>query len=469
MHLKSLTEKISSMTETQTTSESPDVKIAVIGNVDSGKSTLVGVLTKGVLDDGRGQARKLVFNFSHEQENGRTSSISLELMGFNTKSGDPITSANADIPSKGPNVTHLRKTEWPLIIKKSDKLVMFIDLCGHERYLKTTIFGLMGLYPDYAMIVVNANSGMQRMSKEHLGIAVGLQIPVFVVITKVDMTPQNVFDQTITELSKILKSPAVRRLPVIIRSSADNTTIESAAQSMESNRVCPVICVSSVSGEGIPQLNSFLMNLTCRIPKTFGRPEAPVEFQIDSAFTVPGLGIVVNGTVKSGCVQIGQTLQLGPDKTGNFRSVIIRSMHCKRVPTEAVSTGGTASLALRPTGKNKDPLRKGSIRKGTVLLHAALEPVAHWEFDADVTVMHHATTIKVGYQAMIHCGVMRQTAKVTGLQSELIRTGDKAIVSFRFMYTPEWIVPGETVLFREGRTKGLGRITAARAPAKIDF
>ena len=457
-------------TETQSESESQDVKVAVIGNVDSGKSTLVGVLTKGVLDDGRGQARKLVFNFSHEQDNGRTSSISLELMGFNTKSGDPITSANADIPMKGANVTHLRKTEWPLIIKKSDKLVTFIDLCGHERYLKTTIFGLMGLYPDYAMIVVNANSGMQRMSKEHLGIAVGLQIPVFVVITKVDMTPQNVFDQTISDLSRILKSPAVRRLPVVIRgASADQATIESAAQSMVSNRVCPVICVSSVTGEGITQLNSFLMHLTGRIPKTFGRPESPVEFQIDSAFTVPGLGIVVNGTVKSGCVQTGQTLQLGPDKTGNFRPVVIRSMHCKRVPADSVTTGGTASLALRPTGKNKDALRKGSIRKGTVLLHAALDPVAHWEFDADVIVMHHATTIKVGYQAMIHCGVVRQTAKVTGLQSELMRTGDKAVVSFRFMYTPEWIVPGETVLFREGRTKGLGRITAARAPAKFDF
>jgi GTPase len=52
-----------------------DVRVAVIGNVDSGKSTLVGVLTKSMLDDGRGLARSKVFNFSHEQVNGRTSSI----------------------------------------------------------------------------------------------------------------------------------------------------------------------------------------------------------------------------------------------------------------------------------------------------------------------------------------------------------------------------------------------------------
>lgn len=52
-----------------------DVRIAVIGNVDSGKSTLVGCMTKCVRDDGRGLARKMVFNFSHEAANGRTSSI----------------------------------------------------------------------------------------------------------------------------------------------------------------------------------------------------------------------------------------------------------------------------------------------------------------------------------------------------------------------------------------------------------
>jgi GTPase len=50
-------------------------KIAVVGNVDSGKSTLVGVLTKGDMDDGRGSARMKVFNFDHEKKNGRTSSI----------------------------------------------------------------------------------------------------------------------------------------------------------------------------------------------------------------------------------------------------------------------------------------------------------------------------------------------------------------------------------------------------------
>ena len=65
--------------------EENDVRIAVIGNVDSGKSTIVGVMTKSITDDGRGSARKKVFNFVHEAANGRTSSIGQEIMGFSEK------------------------------------------------------------------------------------------------------------------------------------------------------------------------------------------------------------------------------------------------------------------------------------------------------------------------------------------------------------------------------------------------
>ncbi len=58
------------------------IRLAMVGNVDSGKSTIVGVITKGLLDDGRGNARLRVFNYPHEVSNGRTSSIAQEIMCF---------------------------------------------------------------------------------------------------------------------------------------------------------------------------------------------------------------------------------------------------------------------------------------------------------------------------------------------------------------------------------------------------
>lgn len=57
-----------------------DLRVATIGNVDSGKSTLVGVLTRGQLDDGNGLARKCVFTHAHEIASGRSSTVSTELM-----------------------------------------------------------------------------------------------------------------------------------------------------------------------------------------------------------------------------------------------------------------------------------------------------------------------------------------------------------------------------------------------------
>lgn len=52
--------------------------------VDAGKSSMLGVLVKGDLDDGRGKARVNLFRHKHEMETGRTSSVGMEIMGFDS-------------------------------------------------------------------------------------------------------------------------------------------------------------------------------------------------------------------------------------------------------------------------------------------------------------------------------------------------------------------------------------------------
>jgi len=116
------------------------VRVAMIGNVDAGKSTLIGVLTNATLDDGRGSARSLVLKHRHEQENGRTSAVTVEIMGYKGEEQVLPTSRN-----------HAQR--WNEVMEKSDHSVTLIDLCGHERYLKTTLFGLTGLMPDYCLLV----------------------------------------------------------------------------------------------------------------------------------------------------------------------------------------------------------------------------------------------------------------------------------------------------------------------------
>ena len=57
---------------------------------------------------------------------------------------------------------------------------------------------------------------------------------------------------------------------------------------------------------------------------------------------------------------------------------------------------------------------------------------------------------------MLHAGPVSQTCAIIDLDRELIRTGDRATVAFRFVQRPEYLAPGDRLLFREGRTKGLG-------------
>ncbi|VEL15117.1 unnamed protein product [Protopolystoma xenopodis] len=95
-------------------------------------------------------------------------------------------------------------------------VITFIDLAGHERYLKTTVFGMTGYAPDFAMLMVGANSGVIGMTKEHLGLALALGVPVFVVIAKIDMCPPNILQETTNLLLRILKSPGCRKIPVMV-------------------------------------------------------------------------------------------------------------------------------------------------------------------------------------------------------------------------------------------------------------
>lgn len=59
------------------------------------------------------------------------------------------------------------------------------------------------------------------MTKEHLGLALSLGIPVLVVVTKIDMCPPNILESTIKQLVKILKSPGCRKIPMFIKSNED--------------------------------------------------------------------------------------------------------------------------------------------------------------------------------------------------------------------------------------------------------
>lgn len=411
-----------------------EVRVAVIGNVDAGKSTLLGVLTHGELDNGRGFARQKLFRHKHEMESGRTSSVGNDILGFDS-CGNVVNKPD----------THGGQLDWVKICEASSKVITFIDLAGHERYLKTTIFGMTGHIPDFTMLMVGANAGVVGMTKEHLGLALALNVPVFVVVTKIDMCPSNILHDTMKLLVRILKSPGCRKIPVIVHSEDD---VIVSATNFVSERLCPIFQVSNVTGENLILLKMFLNLLSTRVPNSDSEPS---EFQIDDTYSVPGVGTVVSGTTLKGTIRLNDTLMLGPDPLGHFQPVAVKSIHRKRMPVKEVRSSQTASFALKK-------IRRSDIRKGMVMVSPALNPEAYWEFKGEILVLHHPTTISPRYQAMVHCGSIRQTASILSMSMDCLRTGDKALVHFRFIKNPEYLRVGMRMVFREGRTKAVGNI-----------
>jgi GTPase len=110
------------------------------------------------------------------------------------------------------------------------------------------------------------------------------------------------------------------------------------------------------------------------------------------------------------------------------------------------------------------------IRKGNVVISMNDNPIQVSEFEADITVLKtHSTTIKLGYQPVVHTCSIRQTAEIIKItkkmcgrgqkgDDDVLRTGDRATIRFKFCYKPEFIRRGFRILMAEGRVKLLGKI-----------
>ena len=117
----------------------------------------------------------------------------------------------------------------------------------------------------------------------------------------------------------------------------------------------------------------------------------------------------------------------------------------------------------------KEALDREQIRKGMLII-SNLEKYSKnvtWSFSAQVKILHHSTTINTGYMPVLHCGPIRQSAKLHLMEQDdpeesrknrPLRTGDMQKVKFKFGFHPEFVEPGSTFFFRDGTTKGVGKI-----------
>ena len=231
-----------------------------------------------------------------------------------------------------------------------------------------------------------------------------------------------------------------------------DTNIIESIKHISTGRVVPVFLVSNKTGENLNLVKKFLNMLPKRIDRRKNINE-DAEFLVDGDYFVTGVGTIVSGYVNKGTIKLNDTLYLGPDGNGHFRKTAVKGIHVKRVEVDKVKAGMVATLALKKE-------KRSNIRKGMVLVSNIHNAKACWKFKADVLVLYHSTTIKKRYQPVIHIDNIRQSAKIIGMDKDSIRTRDTAVVEFQFISRPEYVKVGSSLIFREGRTKGIGKIVS---------
>ncbi|XP_045489171.1 GTP-binding protein 2 isoform X1 [Pieris rapae] len=342
------------------TQQSVELRVAVMGANEAGKSTLIGVLTQGELDNGRGSARLNMFRHLHEVKSGRTSSLSHEILGFD---------AQGNVVNYG--CSELMTAER--IGERSAKLVSFLDLAGHSKYQRTTVHGLSGYCPHYAMIVISATAGITSITEEHIGLLLALDMPFFAVISKCELANAAV-GPLVDKLRALLVNAKKKPLLITDENLARNCvvpqksildTIDDTDQRQDEEEVeqIPVFPVSCVRGVGLNALHAYLLAL--RPPTEDSQPSSvdteSCEFQIDEIFHVgESSGPVVGGLVARGRLLEGDDLIIGPLDTGEFVEISVKTIFRNRVPCGSARAGQSASLGL-----SRDP---PNLRPGMVLL-----------------------------------------------------------------------------------------------------
>jgi len=285
-----------------------EVKLGLFGDETSGKSTLVGVLVNGKLDNGEGSARHNIFRFQHEILCGKTSSISHQIIGFDSN-GQVLTSS-----------------DWMNIIQNSSKLVSLYDLGGSEKASKTTLSALSPNYLDYFLLVLSAVQGITDTTKLFLLFADSMNLPIVSIITMIDLVNEGDIEDLIKNFKILIKSLKLKKVPLVIKSIDD---ISLFSRNLNEN-IHPIILVSNKSGGGI----NYLLNLLSLLPiqpniKTVNcLNDNLCQFDIHEHFIVGSekdikdtnaCKLILGGIVSHGKIIVGQKYYLGPDKNGNFK------------------------------------------------------------------------------------------------------------------------------------------------------
>jgi len=288
-----------------------------------------------------------------------------------------------------------------------DTRVAFVDVPGHERFVRTMLAGVGGI--DCVLLIVAADESVMPQTREHFDICRLLRIPRgLVVLTKADLADAETRELVRADVAELVKGSFLERAPVIE--------------------------VSASSGEGLDALRAAI---AAHAASASARPVAHVaRLPIDRAFSMKGFGTVVTGTLVSGRIRTDEEMVLLPA--------------ARRVKVRGIQVHGAAAAeaaAGQRTAINLGGVEVAQVDRGATLTVPGALSVTR-RADAVIELVASAKALKHGARVRLHHGTAEVLGRVSiaGDGAELPADG-RAFVRLR-LERPAVLTRGDRFILR---------------------
>ncbi|NPA49045.1 MAG: selenocysteine-specific translation elongation factor [Thermodesulfobacteria bacterium] len=266
-----------------------------------------------------------------------------------------------------------------------------VDVPGHERFVKNMVAGASGI--DLVALVVAADEGVMPQTREHLEICelLGVKAGV-VVITKKDLVEEDWLELIKEDIAESLKG----------------TFLEGA----------PMVAVSAVTGEGLPELIKVLDELVQKVPD---KPtKGPFRLPIDRVFIVKGFGTVVTGTAISGKVKVGEEVLVYPKEIPSR----VRRIQVHGEDRDFGEAGQRTALNLQ--GVEKEALERGDVvaHPGALRPSLILDVALRYLSSAPKPLVHNT-------RVRFHIGTSEVLGRVVLFGKDKVEPGEEALAQIR--------------------------------------
>jgi selenocysteine-specific elongation factor len=311
-----------------------------------------------------------------------------------------------------------------------DVNVAFIDVPGHERFVKNMLAGVGGI--DLVVLVVAADESVMPQTREHFDICRLLRVSAGVVaLTKADL----------------VDSDTIEIVRLEVRDLVAGSFLEHA----------PIVPVSSTTGDGLDQFRAALVDAASRVR---GRSsEGAARLPIDRVFSMKGFGTVVTGTLASGRIGVDEELAIAPAGGSRNRTVKVRGIQVHGARRERAAAGERSAV-------NIGGIEVNEIERGQSLVAAGSVEETRLA-DAVLELLPAAKPLKHGTRVRFHQGTAEILGRVAIVgPGAAIAPGSSAFVRLR-LERPALLTRGDRFIIRAyspPTTIAGGRILDPRAP-----